>query len=75
MKRGTDHYWNIRRYRGDIALYAKCSCGYQYRCSTGKRNEDGTWSLEQEITILNNYCPYCGAHKKWFNEVPDYIDA
>ena len=70
MKRGTDHYWNIRKYLGDIALYAHCDCGFQYGCSSNKINEDGTWSLVQEITNLYRYCPFCGVRKKWYNEKP-----
>ena len=44
MKKGRriDHAWNIRKYKGDLALYAHCSCGFQYACSSNKRNEDGS---------------------------------
>ena len=70
MKRGTDHNWEIRRYKGDIAWYAHCRCGYEYHCSKDKRNEDGTWSFKQEIRWLYSYCPYCGARKKRYNEEP-----
>ena len=34
MKRGTDHWWEVRRYKGDAALYAHCKCGFQYHCSS-----------------------------------------
>ena len=74
MKRGTDHSWQVRKYRGDIALYAHCKCGFQYYCSSSKRNEDGTWSVEQVITNLYQYCPHCGARKKWYNEEPIKMD-
>jgi len=70
MKRGTDHNWEVRRYCGDIALYAHCKCGFYYCCSSSKRNEDGTWSVEQEITRIYRYCLSCGARKKWYNEEP-----
>ena len=70
MKRGTDHSWEVRKYLGDIALYAYCNCGFQYCCSSNERNEDGTWSFQQTITKLWYYCPNCGARKKWYNEVP-----
>lgn len=74
MKRGTDHSWEIRKYFGDIALYARCKCGFEYACSSSKRNEeDGSWSFKQEITKLYYYCPNCGARKKWYNEVPRKI--
>lgn len=72
--RGIDHSWNIRKYKGDLALYAHCSCGFQYACSSNKRKEDGSFSFEQEITKLYYYCPNCGAHKKWYNEEPRKMD-
>lgn len=68
MKRGTDHLWTLVRYRGDIAIYATCNCGYSYLCSGNKRNEDGSWSFEQEVKWLSNYCPNCGARKKRVTE-------
>lgn len=74
MKRGTDHWWEVRRYTGDIALYAHCKCGYQYNCSSKKRNKDGSWSLEPVITKIHFYCPHCGARKKWYNEKPIKIN-
>lgn len=67
MKRGTDHSWEIHEYLGDIAWYAHCKCGFEYACSKSKRNNDGTWSVEQEIDWLAYYCPNCGARKKWYN--------
>lgn len=70
MKRGTNHSWEVRRYKGDIALYAHCNCGFEYSCSSSIRNEDGTWSLKQAITKIYRYCPNCGAKKKWYNDVP-----
>ena len=65
MKRGTDHNWEIRCYKGDIAWYAHCRCGYEYNCSRFKKG-----SLAREISWLSNYCPYCGARKKRYNEEP-----
>lgn len=70
MKRGTDHSWQTVKYRGDIAIYARCKCGFRYNCSSSIRNEDGSWSLKQQITFLYRYCPSCGARKKWYNEEP-----
>ena len=46
MKRGTDHNWEIRRYRGDIALYAHCKCGFFYSCSTHKK-------MKIKVIVLN----------------------
>ena len=75
--RGKDSKWEMRRYRGDIAIYAHCKCGFEYACSSNYRNEDGTWSFRQIITKLYHYCPYCGSHKKTYNKEPilmeDYI--
>ena len=68
MKRGTDHAWEIRQYKGDIALYAHCKCGFEYAASQSERNPDGTWSVEQVIRWLYRYCPQCGARKKWMTE-------
>ena len=70
MKRGTDHSWQVRKYYGNAAFYAHCKCGYEYCCSSSKRNEDGTLSFKQIITKIYLYCPYCGARKKWYNEEP-----
>lgn len=68
MKRGTDHTWEIRKYKGDGALYAHCKCGYEYAASENERNPDGSWSLKQVIYSLFRYCPWCGARKKWMTE-------
>ena len=70
MKRGTDHNWEIRRYDGDMALYANCKCGFQYNCSSKMRQPDGTLSLNPVATLFYSYCPACGAYKKWYNEEP-----
>ena len=70
MKRGTDHNWQVVRYIGDCALYARCKCGYHYICSSSTKNEDGTLNFKQIITTLYHYCPNCGARKKWYNEAP-----
>ena len=64
-KRGTDHIWQLVKYGGDIAIYARCKCGFCYPCSRNKILEDGTCSLEQVPTVFYLYCPNCGARKKW----------
>lgn len=66
--RGRDHIWRIVKFKGDVTLYAKCKCGYYYPCSKSKRLEDGSWSAQQEIVFIHNYCPECGAKKKWWDE-------
>lgn len=64
MKRGTDHTWCLVKYTGNIAIYARCSCGYEYCCSRNKSPAD----FEQEIKVVYRYCPMCGARKKWISK-------
>ena len=33
QKRSTDHFWQVVKYKGDGAFYARCKCGYRYCCS------------------------------------------
>ena len=68
MKRGTDHSWDVRRYKGDTALYAHCNCGFEYNCS--RTEYDKEKGFINKITFIYHYCPNCGARKKWYNEVP-----
>ena len=72
MRKGrqVDNTWEVRKYKGDIALYAHCKCGFDYCCSSNERNEDGSWSVKQYVNPykLFHYCPNCGAHKKWYTE-------
>ena len=42
-KRGTDHTWQLVKYNGDGAIYARCKCKHHYNCGRSKRNEDGSW--------------------------------
>ena len=66
--------WKIIKYKSDLALYAQClNCGFEYACSSNKRNTDGSWSFEQEITKKYNYCPYCGDKKEWNIEIKNQI--
>lgn len=70
MKKGRrkDHIWRIFKYKGDIALYAHCNCGFKYSCS--KNVSIG--KLEQVIAphSLFPYCPNCGSRKtKYIPEV------
>lgn len=74
MKRGTDHIWKVVKYKGDVAIYAKCRCGFQYNCGTNKKLEDGSFSLTQVPSSMYPYCPWCGARKKLYNEIPEKID-
>lgn len=68
MKRGTDHTWQLVKYKEDMAIYAKCKCKFRYACSENKRNEDGTFSFKQIPTLFYPYCPNCGARKKYYTD-------
>lgn len=65
MKRGTDHTWEIRKYKADLMLYAHCKCGYEYGASV----RESPTSLRQVIYTLHRYCPNCGARKKWMTDI------
>lgn len=74
MKRGTDHEWLVIKYKGDGSVYARCKCGFEYNCGKSRRMKDGTWSMTQYPTIMYQYCLYCGARKKRYNEEPEKLD-
>lgn len=69
-KKKKKNQWEIRKYQGDIALYAFCKCGFYYCCSSSKRKDDGSWSFEQVIDKLYNYCPNCGHKKEFYSITP-----
>ena len=64
--RGKDGKWEMRKYRGEIGIYAHCKCGFQYGCS----RDENPGTLKQIIAIVYPYCPICGSHKKTYNEEP-----
>lgn len=73
MRKGRrkDHVWKFRRYRGDIAYYAMCSCGFWYNCTW---HEPGNaLRTSPDVEHLYNYCPNCGARKTKYTDV-EYID-
>lgn len=75
MRKGRqiDKNWDIRRYKGDGALYAYCKCGFYYSCEKIDNNNQ-RFHIIIDKNKLYHYCPYCGAHKKWYNEIPRKID-
>ena len=74
-KRGTDPGWTIIKYKGDIALYALCRCGFRYSASESEgKTKEGTWSLKQKISKLYSYCPSCGARKKYYSDIIIHVD-
>lgn len=69
MKRGTDHTWKLIKYNGDVAIYARCSCKYHYCCSISGKDPSGNYNPAIQVpTIFHNYCPNCGARKKWHTD-------
>ena len=77
VKRGTDHKWEIIRYKGNMALYARCKCGFEYRCSRTEFIEsvDGSKSSKEHIAIIYPYCHCCGAKKEFYNAEPEKLDG
>lgn len=59
-KRGTDHTWELVKYSGDIAVYARCKCKFRY--SVGDMRE------QNSDYLFYPYCPMCGAKKKWYSD-------
>lgn len=77
--RGKDHIWELVKYKGDLMIYAKCSCGYTYVCCNEMaetvKNEDGSVVPKDPSKLkLYRYCPNCGAKKKWYKEEIRKID-
>ena len=74
MKKGRskDHVWQFCKFKGDIAYYAKCKCGFRYACY--KHKKIGEVSPVPDPERLYNYCPFCGARKTRYNTEIIYID-
>ena len=72
MSKLDNHIWQFVKYKGDCALYAKCSCGFRYSCC---RNANST-GLHMVIAPekLYNYCPMCGTRKTGYVETIQHID-
>lgn len=75
-KRGKDSWWRMVKYPYNGAIYAVCKCGYERSAFRNylhdkrgefKRNESGELILLREPDNLKNYCPDCGARKKWWS--------
>lgn len=67
--RGTDHCWSFVKYSDDQAIYAKCSCGFAYKCDKPPQPPK-VLPLDPYPEKLYNYCPLCGARKtKYYPEV------
>lgn len=74
MKKGRkkDHVWQFVKYKGDIAFYARCSCGFHYACY--KNPVVGQLVLESAPEKLYKYCPFCGSRKTRYIETVKKID-
>lgn len=64
MKKGRrkDHIWRFVKYKGDIAYYARCNCGFRYACYKEHSNIQRL-PLEIAPEKLYYYCPICGSRK------------
>ena len=69
--RAIDHYWKFVKYKGDLAFYARCSCGFYYQCDKSKY-ENATIPTVPAPEKLYHYCPYCGARKIRYYDEPIY---
>ena len=67
--RKKDHLWQFVKYRADIGVYAKCSCGFHYFCCKGNNLH-----FMPDPERLYNYCPLCGSRKKRYIDEIEYID-
>lgn len=76
MRKGRqiDRRWDMRRYKGDCAIYAYCKCGFYYACEKEITDEQGRFGFVIDENRVYNYCPKCGAHKKWYNDPARKID-
>lgn len=73
--RGRDHVWEIRKYKIDSAYYMHCSCGFEHACHTQYADNDGVWHISNSVFATYNYCPNCGARKKYETGVKHFDDA
>jgi hypothetical protein len=71
--RSKDHLWKFVKYKGDMGIYAKCSCGFMYGCYYKKFKESQGYSFEilEAPDKLYPYCPYCGARKTRYEHVKE----
>lgn len=64
--------WKFVKYKGDLAVYAECSCGFSYRCD---KNESKVGvRIAPDIEALYPYCPWCGAEKHSYDDRIQYIE-
>lgn len=61
MKNNT---WYLFKKTADIATYAKCKCGFEYKCTKAPFVDDVVSNL-----LIYPYCPMCGRKKKYFEGI------
>ena len=66
MKRKRYNSWKFVKYKGDIAIYAKCKCGFHYSCYI----DDATnpFKVTPDPNQLYPFCPMCGSKKEIYIE-------
>ena len=65
----SDHQWHIKKFKGDLAVYAYCKCGFSY----GSYYQKGL-NCYLDPSKLYPYCPICGAKKRTYNPEPEKVD-
>lgn len=67
-----DNLWRTVKHGGDLAIYARCRCGFEYSVQKEVRGEDGCWLLPREAdpAKMYHFCPNCGSRKtKYTTEI------
>lgn len=75
MKKGRDkdHLWQFVKFNGDIAIYARCSCGFHYGCYKN-HSINQPFPIEADPEKLYKYCPMCGSRKTRYDDNVIKID-
>ena len=64
-----DDTWQFVKYKGDIATYAKCNCGFHYACYK-YHSINQPFPTKPDPEKLYKYCPLCGSRKtKYIDEI------
>lgn len=68
----SDPTWRFVKYKGDIAIYAKCGCGFSFPCYKNKPRP--TIGTDPYPEALYPYCPWCGSEKHSYTYYVQHID-
>lgn len=65
-----DHVWEIVKHPPDLAIYARCKCGFEHDVGKDARGKDGTWLFpwEPDPNKMYRFCPNCGSRKTKYIE-------